>query len=101
MSLSTTSLSALAGTGAGADDVDAAIVQLMEPALLTVEGVESSTARSREGSASITLEFEPGWDMARAADDVQAAVDAVSNLPEDADDPRCVAGRGATGSPML
>ncbi len=74
--------------GAGADDVDAAIVQLMEPALLTVEGVESSTARSREGSASITLEFEPGWDMARAADDVQAAVDAVSNLPEDADDPQ-------------
>ncbi len=73
--------------GAGAEDVDTAIVQLLEPALLTVEGVESSSATSREGRASLNLEFEPGWDMARAADDVQAAVDAISNLPEDAEDP--------------
>ncbi len=73
--------------GAGAEDVDAAIVQVLEPALLTVEGVEQSGASSSEGSAFIALEFEPGWDMARAADDVQAAVDAVTTLPEDADDP--------------
>jgi multidrug efflux pump subunit AcrB len=74
--------------GAGAEDVDAAIVQLLEPALLSVEGVASSEARSREGSANIQLEFEPGWDMTRAGDDVQAAVDAVTNLPADAEDPR-------------
>ena len=74
--------------GAGPEDVDRAIVQLLEPALLAVEGVESSRAFSREGAASIELEFEPGWDMARAADDVQAAVDAVTNLPEEAEDPR-------------
>jgi multidrug efflux pump subunit AcrB len=73
--------------GAGAEDVDAAIVQVLEPVLLAVEGVAASESRSREGSASIELEFEPGWDMSRAADDVQAAVDAVTNLPEDADDP--------------
>ncbi len=73
--------------GAGADDVDAAIVQVLEPGLLAVEGVAETSSRSREGSASITLEFEPGWDMARAADDVQVAVDAVTELPEDADEP--------------
>jgi multidrug efflux pump subunit AcrB len=73
--------------GAGADDVDGAIVQLLEPALLAVEGVESSTAQSREGSANINLEFEPGWDMSRAADDVQVAVDTVTNLPDDAEEP--------------
>jgi multidrug efflux pump subunit AcrB len=73
--------------GAGADDVDRAIVQLLEPALLAVEGIESSESRSTEGSARITLEFEPGWDMARAADEVQVAVDAISDLPEDADEP--------------
>ncbi|SFA99999.1 Multidrug efflux pump subunit AcrB [Poseidonocella pacifica] len=73
--------------GAGAEDVDSAIVQILEPTLLAVEGVESSESQSREGRASIELEFEPGWDMSRAADDVQQAVDAVSNLPEDADDP--------------
>ncbi len=73
--------------GAGAEDVDAGIVQVLEPGLLAVEGVESSTATSREGTASITLEFDPGWDMGRAADDVQTAVDAVTTLPEDADEP--------------
>ncbi|MBN2907512.1 MAG: efflux RND transporter permease subunit [Rhodobacteraceae bacterium] len=77
----------VAWDGAGAEDVDAGIVQLLEPVLLAVEGVESSTSRSSEGSASISLDFEPGWDMSRAADDVQAAVDSVSTLPEDADDP--------------
>ncbi|MGO4915319.1 efflux RND transporter permease subunit [Pseudogemmobacter sp. W21_MBD1_M6] len=76
----------VAWKGAGAEDVDTAIAQLMEPALLGVEGVESSSSRSSEGSARITLEFEPGWDMARAATDVQTVVDAISNLPEDAED---------------
>lgn len=73
--------------GAGAEDVDRGIVQVLEPAILSVEGVESSEATSREGRASIRLEFEPGWDMSRAADDVQKAVDAVSTLPADAEDP--------------
>lgn len=74
--------------GAGAEDVDGAIVQVLEPLLLAVEGVESTESRSSEGSASIVMDFEPGWDMARAADDVQSAVDAINTLPEDADDPR-------------
>ncbi|MCP3970580.1 MAG: efflux RND transporter permease subunit [Rhodobacteraceae bacterium] len=73
--------------GAGAKDVDHAIVQLLEPALLAVEGVESSVATSQEGVAWIVLEFEPGWDMSRAADDLQAAVDTITNLPQDAEDP--------------
>ncbi|WP_299043477.1 efflux RND transporter permease subunit [uncultured Tateyamaria sp.] len=73
--------------GAGAEDVDAGIVQVLEPGLLAVEGVESTSSRSREGSATITLEFEPNWDMGRAADDVQTAVDSVTTLPEEADEP--------------
>lgn len=79
--------------GAGAEDVDAGIVQLLEPGLLAVEGVESSSSLSSEGSARITLEFEPGWDMSRAADDVQTAVDQVTSLPDEADEP--VVRRGA------
>ncbi|SFS63877.1 Multidrug efflux pump subunit AcrB [Sulfitobacter marinus] len=80
-------------TGAGAEDVDGAIVQVVEPALLTIEGIESSVAASREGRGTITLDFEPGWDMARAAADVQTAIDAITTLPEDAEDP--VVRRGA------
>ncbi|MEQ9258159.1 MAG: efflux RND transporter permease subunit [Roseovarius sp.] len=73
--------------GASAEDVDNAIVQVLEPALLAVEGVESSSSSSRENRASIELEFEPGWDMGRAADEVQAAVDTITTLPEEAEEP--------------
>jgi len=73
--------------GAGAEDVDEAIVAVMEPVLLAVPGVAGSSATSREGQASIQLEFEPGWDMSRAADEVQVAMDSISDLPEDAEDP--------------
>ncbi len=74
--------------GAGPEDVDSAIVQLVEPSMLAIDGVESSKATSREGRATISLDFEPGWDMSRAADDVQAAVDAITTLPDDAEDPK-------------
>ncbi len=77
----------VAWAGAGAEDVDLAIVGVLEPVLLAVEGVTESSATSREGRANLRLEFEPGWDMGRAADDVQVAVDSVTTLPEDADDP--------------
>ncbi|MEO3417020.1 efflux RND transporter permease subunit [Roseovarius sp. CAU 1744] len=73
--------------GAGAEDVDAGVVQVLEPSLLTVEGVTRSEATSREGIGVIKLEFEPGWDMARAADDVQTAVDLTTTLPEDIEEP--------------
>jgi multidrug efflux pump subunit AcrB len=74
-------------SGAGAEDVDAAIVQVLDPVLLGVNGVTSSEAAAREGRATIALEFEAGYDIDRAAEDVQLALDAVGTLPEDADDP--------------
>ncbi len=79
--------------GAGPEDVDRAIVQIVEPALLGIEGVTSTSSTSSEGSARIRMEFEPGWDMARGTDDTQLAVDSVaSQFPEDADDPRVARG---------
>ncbi|MCC6000525.1 MAG: efflux RND transporter permease subunit [Pararhodobacter sp.] len=81
--------------GAGAEDVDAAIVQVVEPALMAVDGVAGTSARASEGRASFTIEFEPGWDMARASNEVQDALDLIRTLPEDAEDPRI--GRGAWG----
>ncbi|SFI95981.1 efflux RND transporter permease subunit [Jannaschia pohangensis] len=79
--------------GAGAEDVDQGIVQVLEPALLAVEGVTDSSSVSREGSAQISIEFEPGRDPTEAADDVQAAIDAVSGLPDGIDDPEVRQGR--------
>ncbi|CUH38427.1 Multidrug transporter MdtC [Jannaschia seosinensis] len=73
--------------GAGAEDVDRAVVQVLGPALMAVEGVIDSSAVSREGSARIRLEFEPGRNAADAANDVQAAVDGVTGLPEGIEEP--------------
>ncbi len=78
--------------GAGAQDIDNAIVQLLEPTLLAVEGVVATESLSREGSARIELEFEPNYNMAKALDDVQTAVDSVDNLPDQADDPQVTSG---------
>ncbi|WP_170426966.1 efflux RND transporter permease subunit [Ruegeria arenilitoris] len=73
--------------GAGPEDVDNGIVQVLEPALLAVEGVASTEATSREGRASIRLEFEPNWDMSRAVEEVRTAVDSVTSLPDDSEEP--------------
>ncbi|GGL99452.1 acriflavin resistance protein [Pseudooceanicola nanhaiensis] len=73
--------------GAGAEDIDASIIQLLDPVLLSVDGVVSSYARSTEGSARISLEFEPNWNMGQAAEDVSSALDSVTNLPEEAEEP--------------
>ncbi|MDJ0637402.1 MAG: efflux RND transporter permease subunit [Paracoccaceae bacterium] len=79
--------------GAGAGDVDAAIVQVLEPALQSVDGVTETEGTSREGNAYITLEFEPGWDMAQANEDVLAALSDVNNLPSDAEAPEIISRR--------
>ncbi|MHA3916587.1 efflux RND transporter permease subunit [Halovulum sp. GXIMD14793] len=75
-------------SGAGPEDVEAAIISVMEPSLLVVEGVESVTSAANEGRAGISLSFEPRWDMSRAMDEVRSAVDAVRNLPEGVETPK-------------
>lgn len=73
---------------ASADDVDSAIIQVLEPVLMRVAGVMKSRASARAGRGTVTLEFEPEWDMSRAVSDVQDAVDAITELPDDAEEPR-------------
>lgn len=77
--------------GAGAEDVDRAIVQVIEPALLALDGVAGISSRSSEGRAVIDIEFEPNQDLARAEEEVQAAVDALTTLPEGAEEPEVAA----------
>jgi multidrug efflux pump subunit AcrB len=77
----------VAWNGAGAEDVDQGIVKVLEPALLAVEGVSGASSRSTEGRARISLEFDPDWDMSRANADVETALDGISTLPDDAEDP--------------
>ena len=74
-------------SGAGAEDVDRGIVQVVEPAVLTIEGVAGVSSRATEGRAVVDIEFEPNHDLSVAEKDVQAAVDAISTLPDGSEDP--------------
>ncbi|NVJ92946.1 MAG: efflux RND transporter permease subunit, partial [Methylocystaceae bacterium] len=47
-------------SGAGAEDVDANIVQALEPELRFLDNVKHVKSTSNEGSASISIEFEAG-----------------------------------------
>ncbi len=73
--------------GAGAEDIDTAIIQVLEPEMLAIEGVESTSASSQENYGTIVVDFQPGWDMSRASSDVQTAVDSITTLPDEAEDP--------------
>lgn len=73
--------------GVGPEEIDKAIIARLEPRLRGVEGLAEITATARENRANIRLEFETGWDMESAVDDVKAIVDEVRDLPEDAEKP--------------
>ena len=74
--------------GASAEDVEANILQIIEPEVRFIDGVDKMTAYAREGSGTISLEFSPSAEMQKATADVDAAVKALSNLPEDAETPK-------------
>ena len=73
--------------GASAADVDQNIVQGVEPELRFLNGVKRVISSSYEGLASLTIEFEPGYEMQEALSDVESAVGQVRTLPEDAERP--------------
>ena len=85
----------VAWSGASAEDVEANVLQIMEPQLRFLDGVERVTSRAREGVASIGLEYAPGTDMSEALREAETAVKGVTNLPEDAEAPNV---RQATAS---
>ncbi|WP_135081878.1 efflux RND transporter permease subunit [Terasakiella sp. SH-1] len=74
-------------SGAGAEDVDANIVQALEPELRFLDDVKHVKSTSNEGSASISIEFEAGTEMQTALSNVETAISGVTTLPEDSEKP--------------
>jgi len=74
--------------GISPEDAERLLVRPLETELATVEGLDQMTAQAGEGFASVTLEFEPGFDSDAALDAVREGVDrAVPDLPADAREP--------------
>lgn len=70
--------------GANADIIESQITEPLEKVLNSVEGIRSVSSASNQGSSRITIEFDLGVDMERAANDVRDKVSqAAYVLPND------------------
>ena len=74
-------------SGASPEDIESNIIELIEPEVRFIDGVDNMISYAREGSGTISLEFVQGTDMKQAISDVDTAVKTVTNLPEEADTP--------------
>ncbi|WP_462165213.1 efflux RND transporter permease subunit [Pseudoalteromonas xiamenensis] len=74
--------------GATPEDVERGVTIRIEEAVADLEGIERITSRSTEGSASVTIETQSGYDPRELLADVKSRVDAISTLPIDAERPR-------------
>ena len=88
--------------GASADIIEQQITEPLEKAVNGVQGVKNITSNSSQGNSSITVEFELGVDLEKAANDVRDKVgQAVSTLPQDIDGPPIVFKSDADSDPIM
>ncbi|KYG62607.1 acriflavin resistance protein [Bdellovibrio bacteriovorus] len=74
--------------GAAPEVMETQVVDPIESALMTVEGIQSIKSSSKTGNASITVEFDLDRNIDVALQDVQAKVAATQRLlPDDVDPP--------------
>ena len=73
--------------GASPAEIEEAIVQKMEENMKGIKGVDRITSTSFENGASITVELEKGVDANVSLQEIKNAVDAVTGLPGDMENP--------------
>ncbi len=74
--------------GAAANIIETKITQVIENAISGIEGIRSISSSSRDGRASISVEFSLDREMDDAANDIRDRVARiVARLPEEADPP--------------
>ena len=89
-------------TGANAEIIESQITEPLEKTINGIEGVKSITSRSAVGSSSITVEFELGADLEKAANDVRDKVSqAMRSLPQDINAPPIVTKADANSDPII
>jgi multidrug efflux pump len=74
--------------GANADVIDSQITEPLEEQINGIDGIRTITSTSRQGRSTITVEFDLGSDLERAANDVRDRVSRARRvLPPDAEPP--------------
>jgi hydrophobe/amphiphile efflux-1 (HAE1) family protein len=87
--------------GAAPEVMESQVVDMVESALMTVEGVGTISSTSKTGSASITVEFDLNRDINLALQDVQAKVAATQRLLPDNLDPPTISKTNPEDQPIM
>jgi hydrophobe/amphiphile efflux-1 (HAE1) family protein len=89
-------------TGANADIIESQITEPLEKSINGIEGVKSIASSSSTSRSDITVEFNVGADLEKAANDVRDKVSqAMRNLPQDIDAPPIVTKADANSDPII
>jgi multidrug efflux pump subunit AcrB len=71
--------------GAAPQEVEEGITIKVEEAVQDLEGIRQITSQSREGSVSVSIEVEEGYDVREVLDEVKIRVDGINNFPVEAE----------------
>lgn len=89
-------------SGANSEIIESQITEPLEKSINGIEGVKSISSQSSIGSSRITVEFDLGTDLEKAANDVRDKVSqATRTLPQDIDAQPTVTKADADASPII
>jgi hydrophobe/amphiphile efflux-1 (HAE1) family protein len=89
-------------TGANAEIIESQITEPLEKSINGIEGVKSVSSQSSVGSSMISVEFDLGSDLEKAANDVRDKVSqAMRLLPQDIDAAPTVTKADANSEPII
>ena len=89
-------------TGANSDIIESQITEPIEKSINGIEGIKTISSSSSTGGSNITVEFNVGADLEKAANDVRDKVSqAARNLPLDIDAPPVVTKADANSDPII
>lgn len=89
-------------TGANADVIESQITEPLEKAINGIQGIRTISSSSNLGSSSITVEFNVGYNLEAAANDVRDKVSqAIRQLPQDIDAPPVVSKADANSDAII
>ena len=88
--------------GANSEIMESQITEPLEKAINGIEGVKTISSSSTVGSSNITVEFNVGADLEKAANDVRdKTAQAARSLPQDIDAPPIVTKADANSDPII
>ena len=73
--------------GASAQEIAEGILDVVEPEVRFIDGIDKVSSYAIEGSVRITLEFKEGADMQKALSDVEQRMSTITTLPQDSERP--------------